>query len=317
MLTPAFAAGDTTRQPAQRYVPLRECPALFRTFADTLATEDGVLQFARRFGMLGGSAAVGTDAGHPITVTRPEAVGGTTLEAEPLTEWLDRIFSMRQAIALWEMVSARDVDGLRHVIVCDQDAVRFQPKAAWLRPDWRVPEPVRGLPEGTAESQGEQIKAAAPFILSQKGQVLERFRRMFSLAMLEAAAAALHMITNRFLRGAVESRLEVDGEVGKAYLVQEPDNLGGALWLQFAQAVTAGTRFRVCKECGEWFALPLRGARITREYCTDACRIRAYRGRQERARALAAEGKEPREIARELDTTASVVRKWLKSGKGN
>ena len=137
--------------------------------------------------------------------------------------------------------------------------------------------------------------------------------------MVGAAFGALGRITDRFLRGASGPRLEFDSELRIADLVQQPDDLGGALWLQFAKAIAGSpedrTRFQVCKECGEWFALPARGSRLTREYCSDACRIRAFRGRQ--ARALAAEGKDPKDIARELDTTASVVKKWLKTGKGS
>src|SRR5262249_241124 len=98
---------------------------------------------------------------------------------------------------------------------------------------------------------------------------------------------------------------------------QDPDSLGSALWLQFAEAVAAGTRFRQCNACGEWFALPRHGARITREYCSDACRVRTYRQRQERARRVKTKGKPLQEDARGLDATALVVRKWLKAGQGN
>src|SRR4051794_34224814 len=46
--------------PAKWYAPLREKPALFRTFADTPATPEGILGFVRKYGMLGGSAVVKT-----------------------------------------------------------------------------------------------------------------------------------------------------------------------------------------------------------------------------------------------------------------
>src|SRR5262249_19931292 len=60
MLKPAATTGNL---PARWYEPRQDTPALFRTFADTPATEEGILRFAERFGMLGGSAGSGTDHG--------------------------------------------------------------------------------------------------------------------------------------------------------------------------------------------------------------------------------------------------------------
>jgi hypothetical protein len=56
------------------YFPLDQYPALFRTFADTPTTPEGVLQFANRFGMLGGRVAVETErALPPATPTAPRS----------------------------------------------------------------------------------------------------------------------------------------------------------------------------------------------------------------------------------------------------
>jgi hypothetical protein len=305
-------AGEASQRQRNLYAPLRERPALFRTFADTPATPDGILAFARRFGMLGGAAAVDTDIRlHP---TDPDS--GECLQGEPLDEWLDRIFAMRQVVALWEMASARDVGGLRDVIVRGFNVIQFQPKAAWLLPTWRLAEAAGEATEEPPLFQDESIPSTEPFILTADARAVERFQRFSDEGVIAWAFIAVEGIANRFLRGAVQCNLRVDSELGVAEVVQEPDNLGSALWLQFAKAADAGTRFRICKTCGEWFDLPLRGARLTREYCSDACRIRAYRNRQERARELAAGGMEPRDIARELNATVVVVRKWLKTGKG-
>ena len=42
------------RSDMKSYSPLRTCPGLFRTFAATPPSEDGILGFANRYGMLGG-----------------------------------------------------------------------------------------------------------------------------------------------------------------------------------------------------------------------------------------------------------------------
>jgi hypothetical protein len=224
---------------------------------------------------------------------------------------------MRQVIALWELAAAGDVAQLRDVVVANDDGVQFRPKPEWIAPDWREAKTSQRVIENPSWAQVDVIEAAKPFEMVADETTRERLRRFGDIDVIEWAFGTVQVITDQYLRAAVSSRLAVSARCRAGELIQEPDDLGGALWLQFAQAVTAQTRFHVCKQCGEWFALPQRGARISREYCSNSCRTKAYRGRQERARALAAKGKSPKDIARELDTTALVVRKWLKAGEGN
>jgi hypothetical protein len=286
---------------------------LFRTFADTPITGDGVLGFANRFGMLGGSA---TGEVHPPESADPTEVGLVVACDEPLAEWADRVLSMRFAVSLWDLASSNNQNGLRDVIHADSAGIWFRPNPAWLRPDWRVAVAKKGGVKWPSWFEAERIRATKPFLISDKPTALEGFQKFGDIARAEAALVAMEAIADRFLRRAVSHRLCVDVEFRAPYIFQEPDSLGSALWLQFAEAITSGTRIRQCKECGEWFALPKRGARITREFCTDACRVRAHRRRQDRARVLSSRGNDPKDIARELDTTAAIVRRWLKTGKG-
>lgn len=302
MLTSASAATNSVLELAKWYAPLRDRPALFLTFADTPITERGILEFADRFGMLGGSAVVTTDSG---------------LEAEPFAEWANRILFMRQVIALWDLASARDVDQLRDVVVVAGDSVRFQPKLEWVTPDWREPKSSQKVPENPSRAQCDFIEATEPFDVALDEAARERLRRFGRIDVIDWAFRTVAVIADKYLHAALSSRLRISHVSGEGELIQEPDSLGSALWLQFAEAITNQTRFHVCKQCGEWFALPTRGARISREYCSNSCRTRAYRGRQERARELAAKGKSPKDIARELDTTALVVRKWLIVDEGD
>jgi hypothetical protein len=144
----------------------------------------------------------------------------------------------------------------------------------------------------------------------------EDFDRQRNTVLAEVAMHVVQGFANSFLDQA-PTRLVSDVTTGRQILRPWPSCLASALWLQFAEAVALEKRYRVCKECGEWFEIPRRGGRINREYCSNACRSKAYRERQERARTLAAQGMAPKDIARELDTTALVVRKWLKAGEGN
>ncbi len=61
-----------------------------------------------------------------------------------------------------------------------------------------------------------------------------------------------------------------------------PPDLITALWVQFAQAVTANTPISRCSWCPTWFAYGSgTGRRRSSQYCSDRCRKAAHRYRKE------------------------------------
>jgi hypothetical protein len=100
------------------------------------------------------------------------------------------------------------------------------------------------------------------------------------------------------------------------HLDLRPLTLRGALWLQLARAVANDKKFRACQVCGKWLELSPETARTNRLFCSDACRSKSYRKRQEEARRLHAEGKTPPQIAAELGSDVKTVRGWLKKKRG-
>jgi hypothetical protein len=53
-----------------------------------------------------------------------------------------------------------------------------------------------------------------------------------------------------------------------------------ALWIQLTLAIDGNQNLRPCAECHSWFPIESGGARSDKEYCSDACRMRAYRRRK-------------------------------------
>jgi hypothetical protein len=84
-----------------------------------------------------------------------------------------------------------------------------------------------------------------------------------------------------------------------------------AVWLQFATAVNENVGHGRCRECGKWFVVAPNAARSSRRFCSTACRSKAYRERQDRARQMHAAKKSFAEIAAELDSDVATVRKWI------
>jgi hypothetical protein len=91
-----------------------------------------------------------------------------------------------------------------------------------------------------------------------------------------------------------------------------PRHLLAALWIQMAQAVAENKSLRECPGCGRWFEWSSKGYLRSRHYCKDACKSQAYRNRKIKAVQMAEAGRNPKEIAKCLDTRVAIVKGWLK-----
>lgn len=67
---------------------------------------------------------------------------------------------------------------------------------------------------------------------------------------------------------------------GKIEQYLEPENLLAAIWVQFAGAIEGETSFIPCVECSNWIAVAPGSNRPDKIYCSDACKMRAYRKRK-------------------------------------
>ena len=67
--------------------------------------------------------------------------------------------------------------------------------------------------------------------------------------------------------------------MGLPYISIVPEDLESALWFQFAQAVSGTQEFIKCVECPSWYEIAPGAGRPEKKFCSDACRMRAYRKR--------------------------------------
>lgn len=98
-----------------------------------------------------------------------------------------------------------------------------------------------------------------------------------------------------------------------------PLNLLSAMWLQLALALADDKQFLACKFCRRLFEVSTSpsGFRTHREFCTDSCKTKDYRRRKRDALRLAREKTPVREIAKQTNTKAATIRKWLTAHKGH
>lgn len=90
-----------------------------------------------------------------------------------------------------------------------------------------------------------------------------------------------------------------------------PRNLCTAAWLQFEREVEGFFDFRRCAQCGRWFRFYPQKIRKEQIFCSQACRSKSYRARQEEARRMKAAGIPIEEIAAEMESDLETVQGWI------
>ncbi len=231
-----------------RYVrPLRDFTGLFRIFADTSENPEGILGFAHRFGFLHDRSAI--DEG-TVLVSVPELYGeDEPVYAERFEIWRAEILAMREAVEIWDLACADDKSGL----------FRF----------------IRRNRDGTLVFWTEARRYA------QDVEILDdpdwpKIARIFSdtVDLLGPAKYVVSNLVNTALDEArVHPQLGFKLEDHSHHLAIVPENLLGAMWLQFARALDGNREYRACRHCGTWFEIGSGAASRARQFCSNRCRV--------------------------------------------
>jgi hypothetical protein len=237
--------------------------------------------------------AVDKDGGLVLFVSRQPTV------TKQLAAWRDEILDLRRCVHLWDLLSSGDEPAVaRHI--------RWQSA------------PVGGfsvhydshphLKPGTSPSPPDQRETSLIVSTETDRELMECLKpgdvRVPAMLQIEA-------VVNQHLDGLVQPRLLSVPQQEALLLHLVPQNVLGGIWLQFAQAVAENKCYARCKECGAWFEVSLPGARKTRVYCSDGCKVKAYMERKDRAVQLSVEGWTVKEIAAELGTDKDTLKRWL------
>jgi hypothetical protein len=289
-LTPAHSTGSQ-RVLGLRYHPLAAYSGLFRNFAAIEHDEDAIKAFADRFGMLGGSLRKrivlhdqGRDGKHP------------TGFGEHVDDWVDEIMVMRLAVDLWESARQGDADHLGRMISWAPDGTSVSINT---HPDLQLGQ----LPQRPAHMHRAVIADER-----LDPEILARFVPGDPIA---PALHCMQSLINEHLHHRASPRLLWEPNRDRLGLYIVPEGLIGALWLQFARAVERDAQLRQCTECTTWFEVAPGRGRADKQFCSTACRTRAYRKRQAEAVRLHGEGRSIEEIGRQLESDPETVRGWI------
>lgn len=237
------------------YRPLIEFPALFREFAylDRAHFESASLAFAGRWGALGSEA---TCAVRPRCPQGDVAAGSDDeVWGEALDVWQFEADSLRYVIEIWEASKRGD-----HA-PAEKSLRRNDLHASWVM---------------VTDNSGfmREMTIAAP------RYHFHRLRDIESAGSAAALKFVVQDLVNEGLYGRVIEQVGWSGDLERFEIEIVPTSLIGALWLQLANAVAAGYDYSRCDVCASWFEIAPRSGRPEKRYCSDACRMRAYRRRK-------------------------------------
>jgi hypothetical protein len=275
---------------------------LFRIFAETAPTAEGVLAFANRYGRLGWSLPLPMD---PASSAEPD-VARRPAEPESLWQWQGAIAWFKDLVSLWELAGSGDSRAVGEAIQWrDSDALVYLPPTG----DASVPS------AGGAPADAPRRERARPVLFLRRATDQQLMDQIPAGDVIQPAMIYVERILNKVLRAHVYPELLRDPALDRPTLRWLPQHLLGAMCLQFAEAISFSKQYRQCRECDRWFEVAPGVNRRSRLTCSDACRNRGYRERQGRARELRARGKSVGEIANVLGADPAAVKGWVKGVK--
>lgn len=258
------------------YRPFVDHDGLFHTFAFTDPTEDGIKAFAERYGPLRASSG-GTFVPRFLYENPPRPP--VEQVGEPLTTWQTEILKMRRLIELFD-VFREDELGERK----------------WWATPPQPPDPDAELPDVLAHL----FRTATATRLQKESA--------------NASAAVVHEVNIELIAGGSLWGVVplIDTQRG---LLLRPTSLRDALWLQFADAITSGASFRLCKNCeNTWFRVRRKkGPEPARQFCSHRCKMAARRSDLGEIATLHADGASIQELSERFGMSILAIRKHVES----
>jgi len=271
-------------QNPKRVDPLELDRQLFRQFAQILPDKDNVLRFANQYGQLG-------------VHSRVKRRSGRSKGRETLDDWFQEIMAMWHVVTLWDACQANDLDTLAKFIQWDGEGVQVHFRA----PLWHNESPPPMLISGNVDGSDLPGQLRAPdLVLPAAVYVWERVSHRLG----KPGSWTALVWQREHKHGGDNMRLNFHT---LAYtLCQE-------LWQQAAAAVGGGTPLKRCYDnaCGRWFPIPPMAPLGRSQFCSDTCRVRTHRERQDQARRMWTAGKTFEEIALAVRSSVPTVKYWV------
>jgi lipocalin len=268
-----FLVRRTANLAAYRTAPLQAEPTLYRAFADLEPTEEAFLSFANAHGPLGVTVllesgikkqkrADGKEV-RTLSFQDPRAHG------EPFWRWKQEHHYMRNITGVLKAIEQQDTVTLRKWFTVSDDGVKYSRKDA------------SGFAFAVVCSPDRESKAWLwewGMAARTESEQLLRFASGWAQRQINDALSGTGAGTRSQSLTSVRILADTDRNAMRIRIV--PDTLLAAMWLQCARVLTEKVTFRACEHCGKWFEVSPDAKRRQSKYCSDRCKVAAYRARR-------------------------------------
>ena len=237
-----------------------EAPALFREFADTPCTPEGIKGFVDRWGLLGN--AIQQHIRFEVSNGVISHVGSI---GEPADRWAAAIHDMREAVRVWNLIRNEDEPELSRYLRRKQREEEKRWRKLVIAPSETISKSITPGQNDKSTESWTQLKPRDILTLARdrlRDTVNSRLGRTFS----------------PHLASSYPSDEKPSGGGWDLYF--EPACLIDALWFQLALAIRGNIEHRQCAVCAGWFEIATGAGRKDKKYCSVACQMRAYRKRK-------------------------------------
>ena len=237
----------------ERYQPTAENPALFREFAEMDASAENIVSFADRWGPLNTTFELVRPINDDISSSIQSDISrNSSFDGQQLSVWQDHQNQLREIVRIWDSVQEKKSNELECDFRWDEQNkcfMRFSNRR--FREGWYNYARLSQLPDGT--KPGDIVAAARHWVIQHINQSLARSASPALVSQSDKEMFSLHIVVK---------------------------NLIGFFWLQLSQSIGDGARFNRCSVCAKPMKISPGEGRPDRSYCSDACRMRAYRKRK-------------------------------------
>ncbi len=246
------------RSESEFYDPLAEHTGLFRNFA-SLETEQSILRFANNYGWLGRDFDYVIPSDKASEIDEESLMQGKrsyecSVSGQSLSRWESKIKRIRSPISLWDMLRSEDTDSLAKTIRSEGGVLWYEYNE--LTHNYRYADPVAISVERSAASS-EKLTS-------------EEIRGLGWMGLKKEINENINTVNTQIDLG-------LDAELSMVVAVED---LSAAIWLQFALAVAGNKKYEHCIHCQDYFEIGPSAARKGKQYCSNACRMAAYRLRR-------------------------------------
>lgn len=130
-------------------------------------------------------------------------------------------------------------------------------------------------------------------------------------SVIQEALNVLQYSINLHIVGLWQTGLSWDESEQRMGIFIIPTSLLGAMWLQFAEAVSGRKGYGSCPGCGRYFEVHTENARSDKTHCSEACKSKRYRDRKAKALELYTKGIGLEEIAKAVGSKPDTVAGWI------